>query len=98
MTAVPTLSQRLELRYPIVCAPLFLISNVEMMVASARAGILGGVPALNYRSHNEFRGALKDIRTQTHLFFFKEKFGDTISSIVAQKSKHYRELQYLMID
>lgn len=69
MTAVPSLSERLELRYPIVCAPLFLISNVEMMLASARAGILGGVPALNYRSHDEFRGALKAIRSKTDRAF-----------------------------
>lgn len=64
-----TLAERLELDYPIVCAPLFLISNVEMMIASARAGILGGVPALNYRTHDEFRAALAAIRAATDRAF-----------------------------
>ena len=85
MSAVPTLSERLELRYPIVCAPLFLISNVEMMVASARAGILGGVPALNYRSHDEFRGALKDIRAQTDRAFAVNLIVHTFLSFVSCK-------------
>lgn len=60
-----TLAHRLGLRAPIVCAPLFLISNVEMMVAAAEAGILGGIPALNYRTSAEFESALVAIRQQT---------------------------------
>ncbi len=35
------LARRLGLRYPVVCAPMFLISGREMLVACAEAGILG---------------------------------------------------------
>ncbi len=59
------LAERLGLRYPIVCAPMFIISNKEMIVAAAEAGILGSMPSINLRSHEEFRAALAWIRQRT---------------------------------
>ncbi len=59
------LSEKLGLRYPIVCAPMFIISNKEMVVAAAEAGILGTMPSLNLRTHEEFRAALTWIREKT---------------------------------
>lgn len=59
------LSERLGLAYPIVCAPMFIISNKEMVVASAEAGILGTMPSLNLRTHEAFREALAWIRQKT---------------------------------
>lgn len=59
------LAEKLGLRYPIVCAPMFIISNKEMIVAAAEAGILGTMPSLNLRTRQEFRGALEWIRSKT---------------------------------
>jgi nitronate monooxygenase len=59
------LSERIGLRYPIVCAPMFIISNKEMIVACAEAGILGSMPAINLRSREEFREVLAWIRART---------------------------------
>lgn len=59
------LSARLGLQYPIVCAPMFIISNKEMVVAAAEAGILGTMPSLNLRTREEFRAALEWIRSKT---------------------------------
>lgn len=59
------LSDKLGLRYPIVCAPMFILSNKEMIVASAEAGILGSMPSLNLRTHEEFREALAWVRRRT---------------------------------
>jgi nitronate monooxygenase len=59
------LSARLGLRYPFVCAPMFIISNVEMLVACAEAGILGAIPSLNGRSHEDFRAILAAVRART---------------------------------
>lgn len=59
------LSRKLGLRYPIVCAPMFIISNKEMVVASAEAGILGAMPSLNARTHEQFRKDLEWIRRKT---------------------------------
>ena len=59
------LTARLGLRYPFVCAPMFIISNAAMLVACARAGILGAIPSLNGRSHEDFRSILDEVRAQT---------------------------------
>lgn len=59
------LSKRLGLEYPIVAAPMFLISNREMIVAAAEAGILGGMPSLNARTAEKFEEDLRWIRERT---------------------------------
>lgn len=59
------LSERLGLTYPIVCAPMFIVSTKEMIVASAEAGILGSMPSLNCRTREEFRETLAWIRQRT---------------------------------
>lgn len=59
------LSRKLGLTYPIVIAPMFIISNKEMIVAAAQAGVLGTMPSLNQRTHQAFRKDLEWIRQQT---------------------------------
>lgn len=44
---------------------MFIISNKEMIVAAAEAGILGTMPSLNLRTREEFRAALEWIRSKT---------------------------------
>jgi nitronate monooxygenase len=44
---------------------MFIISNKEMIVAAAEAGILGTMPSLNLRTREEFRDALAWIRQKT---------------------------------
>jgi nitronate monooxygenase len=59
------LSKKLGLKYPFVAAPMFLISNKEMIVASAEAGILGCMPSLNARTSEQFAADLQWIRART---------------------------------
>ena len=59
------LSRNLGLKYPIVAAPMFIISNKEMIVASAEAGILGTMPSLNARTPEQLRADLEWIRGKT---------------------------------
>lgn len=59
------MSRKLGLRYPIVAAPMFLISNREMIVAAAEAGILGSMPSLNARTAEAFEADLAWIRSKT---------------------------------
>jgi len=63
------LSRRLGLRYPFVAAPMFLISNKEMIVAAAEAGILGCMPSLNARTAEQLREDLTWIRSRTDRAF-----------------------------
>lgn len=60
------LSQRLGLRYPIIAAPMFLISNKEMLVAAAEAGILASMPSLNCRTPEKLRETLEWVRARTN--------------------------------
>ena len=59
------MSRKLGLRYPIVAAPMFIISNKEMIVACAEAGILGSMPSLNARTAEALRADLEWIRART---------------------------------
>ena len=60
-----TLSRKLGLKYPMVAAPMFLLSNKEMIVAAAEAGILGTMPTLNARTPEALRADLEWIRSKT---------------------------------
>jgi nitronate monooxygenase len=55
-------ARQFKLKYPIINAPMFLVSNEEMTAASAKAGIIAAMPSLNWRSTDLFRGALKKTR------------------------------------
>ncbi len=50
---------------PIIGAPMFLVSNVDMVVAISEAGGVGTFPALNYRPIEAYQQALKDIKVRT---------------------------------
>jgi nitronate monooxygenase len=54
----------LGIKYPIIMAPMFLVSNVEMIIAGIKSGITGAIPALNYRTTEELRTAIRYIRSQ----------------------------------
>ncbi|MBP8726503.1 MAG: nitronate monooxygenase [Saprospiraceae bacterium] len=52
----------LGIRHPVIMAPMFLVSNLEMSFAAVRSGIAACIPALNYRTTDELRVALARIR------------------------------------
>lgn len=65
MSIQTKLSQELGLRHAIVAAPMFIISNADMIVACAEAGILGTMPSLNARTGDDFVAVLEDIGRRT---------------------------------
>ena len=50
-----------RLSIPAVAAPMFLVSNPDLVVECCRAGILGTFPALNNRSSEAYEGWLVEI-------------------------------------
>jgi nitronate monooxygenase len=56
----------LDIKYPIIMAPMFLVSNADMLVEAINSGITGCVPALNYRTDTKFREAITSIRERTN--------------------------------
>ena len=59
MSLPPILSERLRL--PVVGAPLFIVSNPDLVIAQCRAGIVGSFPALNARPEEELDRWLEKI-------------------------------------
>ena len=56
------LTQLLNINYPIIQAPMFLVSNTAMVIEAMKGGIAGCIPALNYRTLDELRAAIKELK------------------------------------
>ena len=56
-----TLDKLLGIDYPIIVAPMFLISNAKMIKAALAQGVTAAFPALNYRTDQELIQALGEI-------------------------------------
>ena len=56
------LTKLLNIKFPIIQAPMFLVSNTKMVIEAMKAGIAGCIPALNYRTLPELRDAIKELK------------------------------------
>ena len=54
-----------QLTLPAVAAPMFIVSNPELVVAQCMAGVIGSFPALNAREPNNLDGWLTEIKGRT---------------------------------
>jgi nitronate monooxygenase len=85
-----TLDKLLGIDYPVIAAPMFLISNTKMIKASLKSGITAAFPALNYRTDQELRSAIHEIKT-----FSSKPFG--VNLIVNKSNPKYKsQLQTLL--
>jgi nitronate monooxygenase len=53
-----------RLRLPAIASPMFLVSGVDLVVATSRAGLVGSFPSLNQRTSEGCEAWLKDIRSR----------------------------------
>ncbi|MFK7115023.1 nitronate monooxygenase [Flavobacterium oreochromis] len=60
--AKTTLTELLDIKHPIIMAPMFLVSNTAMVIEGMKAGVAGCIPALNYRTLEELRNAIKELK------------------------------------
>lgn len=58
-------SKMMGIQYPIIAAPMFLVSNPDIVVAASEAGGIGTFPALNFRPLENYEKALKEIKSRT---------------------------------
>ena len=61
--ALPPILKR-NLKLPVVAAPLFIISNPDLVIAQCKAGVIGSFPALNARPAEELDRWLERITTE----------------------------------
>lgn len=83
------LTKLLNIRFPVIMAPMFLVSNQEMMEAGIRSGIMSVFPTLNFRK----QGELEDIIDNLHLAILQQQgkpgsFG--VNLIVQQTNPLYK--------
>ena len=60
------LTEMLGIELPIIMAPMFLVTNTDMIVAAAENGVAGCIPALNFRTIEELEAGIKDIKSRTN--------------------------------
>lgn len=53
-----------RLRLPVIVAPMFLVTGVELVLAACRSGVVGAIPALNARTTDIFADWVETFRTQ----------------------------------
>jgi nitronate monooxygenase len=57
-----TLTVLLGVQHPIIMAPMFLVSNTKMVIEGMKSGVAGCIPALNYRTLDELRTSVKELK------------------------------------
>jgi nitronate monooxygenase len=85
------LTELLGIELPIIMAPMFLVTNVEMVVAAAESGIAGCIPALNFRTIEELETGIKEIKSRT-----QKPFG--INLIVNKSNIHAKKQLHKCLD
>lgn len=56
------INELLQIKHPIIQAPMFLVSNTAMVKEAMNCGIAGCIPALNYRTLDELRAAARELK------------------------------------
>ncbi len=59
------IKEQLNLDWPVIMAPMFLVSNEAMVVAAMQEGIAAAIPSLNFRTTQELRDTIRSIREKT---------------------------------
>lgn len=74
-------------RYPIIGGPMFLVSDPDLVVSMSEAGGVGGMPSLNWRTTEEFRQAVQEVKKRTEKPY-------AINLIVNESNvRHHADLQ-----
>ncbi|MFK8045556.1 MAG: NAD(P)H-dependent flavin oxidoreductase [Crocinitomicaceae bacterium] len=60
------LTDLLSVNYPVIMAPMFLVSNCKMLIAAGNNGITGAIPALNFRTIDAFKDAIIQVKKGTN--------------------------------
>ena len=57
-----SLTDILNIKHPLIQAPMFLVSNTKMVIEAMNSGIAGCIPALNYRTLDELKTAITTLQ------------------------------------
>jgi nitronate monooxygenase len=84
MTIENELTKLLNIKFPLIMAPMFLVSNEDMLKEAMAAGIMACFPSLNYRNNDELGHILKNLNRK--LEDQKGKPGTYAVNLIVQKT------------
>ena len=79
------LTDSLKIDFPLIMAPMFLVSNIDMLKAGMRSGIMATFPSLNYRKKGELDSVLQELNIY-HAAHSKGNYG---VNLIAQKTNPF---------
>ena len=85
-----------NLRIPVIAAPLFIISNPQLVIAQCKAGVIGSMPALNARPKDQLEVELKQITEE--LDRYNQKNPDNTAAPFAINQIVHKSNERLMYD
>lgn len=88
MKVKTTLEELLKIDFPVIMAPMFLVSNKEMMLAGMKAGIMSVFPSLNFRKEGELASLLDELNA-AHSTYPKGNYG--VNLIVQKTNPYYKK-------
>jgi nitronate monooxygenase len=89
MTLLNKVTKDLVIDFPIIMAPMFLVSNEAMMKSGMNAGIMATFPSLNYRKDGELDALLKTLNNYKKTAQPKGNYG--VNLIVQQSNPLYKK-------
>jgi len=81
-----TLNKILDIEFPMIMAPMFLVSNVAMMKAGIDNGVAATFPTLNYRTEEELAKAIQELNA-----YSEGKSGTFGVNLIAQRTNPFYE-------
>ena len=79
------LTESISIDFPMIMAPMFLVSNKEMMLAGMKAGIMSVLPSLNFRKEGELSSLLDELNAAHSSY----PIGNYGVNLIAQKTNPY---------
>jgi nitronate monooxygenase len=83
------LTSLLDIEFPLIMAPMFLVSNKPMVVSGMQSGIAATFPSLNYRNEGELEKMLDDLNEEKNKLSAKGTYG--INLIVQKTNPLYEK-------
>lgn len=81
------IQESLKINFPVIMAPMFLVSNKPMIMAGIRAGIMATFPTLNFRNSDELAAVLDEFNAY-HSLYPNGNYG---VNLIVQKTNPYYE-------
>lgn len=83
------LTSLLNIKFPMIMAPMFLVSNESMIKAAMDVGIAGAFPTLNYRDEGDLEAVLDSLSNYHNALDKKGTYG--VNLIVQKSNPFYKK-------